>query len=260
MPPRASPSPPQGGAAGGPAKPDPRRPLGYSGSSVAGDAKRGGTTETIRILVADDHPLFREGVVHSLASEPDFTVVGQAASGEEALRMARDLLPDVVLLDIGMQGWDGIVTAEKITTACPAARIMMLTVMEDEDKLLASFKAGARAYVLKGVSAHELGRVVRSVAQGEVYVTPSLAAGILVTLSRGGPAQHDPLGELTERESEILNFVVLGLTNREIGERLHLSEKTIKHYITNILEKLHVRSRVEAAMLAVRGAHRNEGH
>jgi DNA-binding NarL/FixJ family response regulator len=214
--------------------------------------------ESIRILVADDHPLFREGVVHSLASEPDIAVVGQAASGEEALRMARDLLPDVVLLDIGMQGWDGIVTAEKIRTACPATRIMMLTVMEDEDKLLASFKAGARAYVLKGVSAHDLARVVRSVAQGEVYVTPSLAAGILVTLSQG-QAPQDPLGELTERESEILNLVVLGLTNREIGDRLHLSEKTIKHYITNILEKLHVRSRVEAAMLAVRGARRHEG-
>ncbi|HXE48510.1 MAG TPA: response regulator transcription factor [Ramlibacter sp.] len=214
--------------------------------------------ESIRILVADDHPLFREGVVHSLASEPDLAVVGQAASGEEALRMARDLLPDVVLLDIGMPGWGGIVTAEKITIACPAARIMMLTVMEDEDKLLASFKAGARAYVLKGVSAHDLARVVRSVAQGEVYVTPSLAAGILVTLSRGH-APQDPLGELTERESEILNLVVRGLTNREIGDRLHLSEKTIKHYITNILEKLHVRSRVEAAMLAVRGARRDEG-
>jgi len=214
--------------------------------------------ESIRIVVADDHPLFREGVVHSLASEPDLAVVGQAASGEEALLLARDLLPDVVLLDIGMQGWGGILTAEKIRTACPATRIMMLTVVEDEDKLLASFKAGARAYVLKGVSAHDLARVVRSVAQGEVYVTPSLAAGILLTLSRT-PVPHDPLGELTERESEILNLVVGGLTNREIGERLHLSEKTIKHYITNILEKLHVRSRVEAAMLAVRGARHDEG-
>jgi DNA-binding NarL/FixJ family response regulator len=213
--------------------------------------------EKIRILVADDHPLFREGVVHSLTSEPGLTVVGQASCGEEALRMARDLLPDVAILDIGMQGWNGIVTAEKITAACPATRIMMLTVAEDEDKLLASFKAGARAYVLKGVSAHELARVVRSVAQGEVYVTPSLAAGILLTLSRDHThVPQDPIAELTERESEILNQVVRGLTNREIGERLHLSEKTIKHYITNILEKLHVRSRVEAAILAVGGPRR----
>jgi two-component system, NarL family, nitrate/nitrite response regulator NarL len=210
-------------------------------------------SESIRILVADDHPLFREGVVHSLTAEPDFSVVGQASTGEDALRMARDVLPDVVLLDIGMPGWGGILAAEKITTACPATRIVMLTVLEDEDKLLASFKAGARAYVLKGVSAHELARVVRSVAEGEVYVTPSLAAGILVTLSRGRSPQ-DPLEGLTERESEILKLVGRGLTNREIGEQFHLSEKTIKHYITNILEKLHVRSRVEAAMLAVRGS------
>ena len=206
--------------------------------------------EPISILVADDHPLFREGVVHSLASEPDIAIVGQAGSGEEALRLARDLLPDVVLLDIAMPGWGGLVTAEKITTACPATRIVMLTVFEDEDKLLAALKAGARGYVLKGVSARELANVVRATANGEVYVSPSLAAGILVALTRGRAA--DPLEELTERESEILTLVGQGLTNREIGERLHLSEKTIKHYITNILQKLQVRSRVEAALVAAR--------
>ena len=207
-------------------------------------------SEPIRVLVADDHPLFREGVVHSLASEPDLAIVGQAASGEEALRLARDLLPDVVLLDIGMPGWGGLVAAEKIATACPATRIVMLTVVEDEDKLLAAFKAGARGYVLKGVSARELASVVRATAHGEVYVSPSLAAGILVALTRGRPP--DPLEELTERELEILKLVGQGLTNREIGERVHLSEKTIKHYITNILQKLQVRSRVEAALVAAR--------
>jgi len=212
--------------------------------------------ERISLVVADDHPLFREGVVHCLASQPDLDVVGEASSGEEALGLVRDLVPDVVLLDISMPGWGGIVTAEKITIACPATKVMMLTVMEDESKLLAAFKAGARAYALKGISAHELARVVRSVVDGEVYVTPSLAAGILLALSHGA-APQDPLEELSERESEILKRVVEGLTNREIGERLHLSEKTIKHYITNILEKLHVRSRMEAAMLAVRGARRD---
>ena len=126
----------------------------------------------------------------------------------------------------------------------------MLTVFEDEDKLLAAFKAGARGYILKGVSARDLANVVRNVANGEVYVSPSLAAGMLMTLTRGRPA--DPLEELTEREHEILRLVGQGLTNREIGERLHLSEKTIKHYITNILQKLQVRSRVEAALLAAR--------
>ena len=206
--------------------------------------------EPISILVADDNPLFREGAVHSLRSEPDIVIVGQAANGEEALRLARELLPDVVLLDIAMPGWGGLVTAEKITTACPATRIVMLTVFEDEDKLLAALKAGARGYVLKGVSARELANVVRATANGEVYVSPSLAAGILVALTRGRAT--DPLEELTERESEILTLVGQGLTNREIGERLDLSEKTIKHYITNILQKLQVRSRVEAALVAAR--------
>jgi two-component system nitrate/nitrite response regulator NarL len=204
--------------------------------------------EQIRVLVVDDHPLFRQGVVHSLASDPGLAVVGETASGEEALKLARELLPDVVLLDISMPGWNGLVTAEKITTACPATTIVMLTVSEDKDKLFAAFKAGARAYVLKGVSARELTQVVRAAANGEVYVSPSLASEMLVSLT-----QHqapDPMQELTQREREILGLIGSGMTNREIGERIFLSEKTIKHYVTNILQKLQVRSRVEAALLA----------
>ncbi len=208
-------------------------------------------SEPIRVLIADDHPLFRDGVAHSLASEPDMTVVGQAANGEEALRLARDLLPDVLLLDIAMPGKGGLAAAAAIAAACPAAKIVMLTVSEHEDDLLAAFKAGARGYVLKGVSARELANVVRTVAAGEVYVSPALAAGMLVELAHGRPP--DPLSELTEREREILRLVAEGLTNREIGERLHLAEKTVKHYMTNVLGKLHVRSRVEAALLAARG-------
>lgn len=204
--------------------------------------------DSINILVVDDHPLFRQGVVNSLQMDPEFKVVGETDSGQEALALARKLLPDVVLLDISMPGWSGIVTAEKIAMACPATVIVMLTGSDDKDKLLAALKAGARAYVLKGVSAKELASVVRSAVAGEVYVSPSIAAEMLVSLTQG--QAPDPLQELTDREREILALIGTGLTNREIGERIFLSEKTIKHYVTNILQKLQVRSRVEAALLA----------
>jgi DNA-binding NarL/FixJ family response regulator len=206
-------------------------------------------SDAISVLVVDDHPLFRQGVVHSLGAASDLTVVGEAVSGEEALKLARELLPDVVLLDISMPGWDGLVTAEKISTACPASAIVMLTVSEDKDKLLAAFKAGARAYVLKGVSAQELAQVIRGASRGDVYVSPSLAAEMLVSLTRPAP---DALQELTERESEILRLIGAGLTNREIGAKIILSENTIKHHVTNILHKLQVRSQVEAALFAAR--------
>jgi DNA-binding NarL/FixJ family response regulator len=207
-------------------------------------------TEPIRIVIADDHPLFREGVAHSLAAEPDLAIVGQAESGEETLHLAMDLVPDVVLLDIGMPGWGGLVTVEKLSQACPATKVVMLTAFEDEDRLLAAFKGGARGYVVKGVPAHDLANIVRMVAAGDVYVSRTLAASLLSELT--GKRPHDPLSELSEREGKILNLVAEGLTNREIGERVHLAEKTVKNHMTNILGKLCVRSRVEAALLATR--------
>ena len=207
-------------------------------------------TEPIRIVIADDHPLFREGVSHSLAAEPDLAVVGQAESGEETLRLAMDLVPDVVLLDIGMPGWGGLVTVEKLSQACPATKVVMLTAFDDEDRLLAAFKGGARGYVVKGVPARDLANIVRLVAAGEEYVSPKLAATMLRELT--GKRPQDPLSELSEREREILSLVAEGLTNREIAERVHLAEKTVKHHMTNILGKLRVRSRVEAALLASR--------
>lgn len=207
-------------------------------------------TNTIEILVVDDHPLFRQGVVNSLDMVPDFKVVGETSSGEDALALACKLMPDVVLLDVSMPGWNGIETAEKIALACPATAIVMLTAADDKDRLLAALKAGARGYVLKGVSAKELADVVRSACAGDVYVSPSIAAEMLVSLTKG--KAPDPLQELTDREREILELIGNGLTNREIGDKIFLSEKTIKHYVTNILQKLQVRSRVEAALLANR--------
>lgn len=205
--------------------------------------------DLLRVLVADDHPLFREGVVQTLSSQADIEVVSEAGSGEEAVRLATQLLPDLVVLDLGMPKGGGIAATRQIAASCPATAILILTVSEDPDDLLAALKAGARGYVLKGVPAHGLVHAVRAVTAGEVYVAPTLASSILHEMSR---PTVDPFDQLTPREREILELVAKGHTNREIGQKLYLAEKTVKHYMTNVLQKLHVRSRVEAALLAQR--------
>jgi DNA-binding NarL/FixJ family response regulator len=205
-------------------------------------------TERIRVVVADDHPMFRAGVVASLGAEPDIEVLAEGASADEAVRLATLHEPDVCLLDIAMPG-GGLRAASEITAALPQTRVIMLTVSEDEDDLLAAMKAGASGYVLKGAAGSELVGVLRKVDAGEVYVAPGLAWGLLRELSRPRSA---PLDELTAREREVLELVAAGLSNQEIGDRLSLAEKTIKHYMTSILGKLRVRSRVEAALLAYR--------
>ena len=210
-------------------------------------------SNTIRVLLADDHPLFREGVAHSLSVEPDFEVIAQASSGEEAVEMVHSMHPDIALLDVSMTGMGGIAAAAKISASAPTVRIMMLTVSENRENLMAALKAGAHGYVLKGVSASELRAITRRVAGGEAYVTPALAADMLTEFSNPHPI--DSFSELTPRETTILQLLSQGLTNKEIGERTFLAEKTVKHYMTSILQKLHVRSRTEAALIAMqRGA------
>jgi two-component system nitrate/nitrite response regulator NarL len=206
-------------------------------------------SEPIRVIVADDHPMFRAGVAASLGAADEVELVGQAEDASGALALVREHLPDIALLDINMPG-SGLAAARDITTACPATRVVMLTVSEDEDDLLAAMKAGASGYVLKGAGPAELIGVLRAVNAGEVYVAPALAWQLLREMSK--PRSSSPLDELTSREREVLELVAQGFTNLEIGERLSLAEKTIKHYMTNILGKLHVRSRVEAALLAYR--------
>jgi DNA-binding NarL/FixJ family response regulator len=209
-------------------------------------------SDPIRILLADDHPLFREGVAHSLAAADDLEVVAIASTGEQAVEMAQRLRPDVVLLDITMPGIGGIAAAAQIVATLPETRIVMLTVAENEDSLMAALKAGAHGYVLKGVSAAEFRSITRRVAAGEAYVTPALAAEMLAEFSRPRPA--DSFSALTVRETGVLELLSNGLTNREIGERLHLAEKTIKHHMTSILQKLQVHTRTEAAVIALRHA------
>jgi DNA-binding NarL/FixJ family response regulator len=202
--------------------------------------------DPLRVIVADDHPLFLDGVAGSL-SAAGLAVVGRATTAADAVRLAREHRPDMALLDVAMPG-GGLRAAREIAAACPATKIVMLTVSEDEDHLLAALQAGAAAYVLKGVSARELVGVLRAAHAGEVYTAPTLAGRLLGQLTR--PRPSDPLDELTVRERAVLELVAAGLGNQEIGARLGLAAKTVKHYMTNILAKLQVRSRVEAALVA----------
>ena len=207
--------------------------------------------EKIRIVLVDDHPLFREGVAATLASEPDLEVVGQGVSAGDAVRLVKDLLPDIVLLDISMPG-SGIEAARQIAVSCPVVKIVMLTVSEHDDNVTAALQAGARGYILKGVGGEELVGIVKAVDRGESYVSPDLAARLLIDMQSGGKgdAPADPVSTLTMREEQILRLVSRGLSNKEVGRDLDLQEKTVKHYMTNILQKLQVRNRVEAALLA----------
>ncbi len=208
-------------------------------------------TDTFQVVIVDDHPLFREGVAGTLCAESDIEVVGQGETAADALRLGAELLPDILLLDISIPG-GGLTVIPKIAAACPVTKIVMLTASEEEDDVVAALKAGARGYIVKGVAARELVRILRSIQAGEAYVTPTLAASLLSIMSGRQPGQHedDPIQDLTERERQILELVAAGESNKEIGLALALSEKTVKHYMTNILQKLHVSNRVQAALLA----------
>ncbi len=212
-------------------------------------------SDRIQVAVVDDHPLFREGVANTLAASPYIEVVGQGETAEDAIRLAGDLLPDILLLDISMKG-GGINAAREISAAYPVVKLVMLTVSEREEDVAASLKAGARGYILKGVTARDLVTAVQSIHAGESYVTPTLAANLLLEWQEGQGGTDiptTPLDELTERERQILELLATGCSNKEIARDLDLREKTVKHYMTNILQKLQVRNRVEAALIAQKG-------
>ena len=212
-------------------------------------------TDRLRVVIIDDHTLFRDGLSTILGNEMDIEVVGQGGSAEEAVRIARDLLPEIILLDIDIPG-GGLEAARVIANDCPVTKIVILTASEDDDHLISALKTGATAYILKGVAARELVRILHAVAAGESYVPPALAASLLLEMHESSAHKQklpeNPLNELTGREREILEGLAAGLSNKEIGQKLFLSEKTVKHYMTNILQKLQVRNRVEAALLAQR--------
>ena len=206
--------------------------------------------KVIRLVLVDDHPIYREGVARTLADAGGIEVVGQAADGEAAVAVIAECQPDLVLLDISMPKGGGLPALARITQLAHPPKVAMLTASEEDDDLMQAMRLGALGYVLKGVGAGELVGVVRGLADGQSYVSPSLAGRLLVGM-RGKPGvAANPLEDLTKREEDILRLVAQGLSNREVGQTLDLQEKTVKHYMTAILQKLHVRNRVEAAMLA----------
>lgn len=200
----------------------------------------------IRIAVIDDHPLFREGVTRSLSEIDGFEIIGEGGSKDDALRIAEHLQPDVMLIDISMPG-GGLNALRPILDISPSQKIVMLTVSEANDDVTAALRGGAKGYVLKGIGSRALADVIRTVAAGESYVAPTLSAKLLS--DPPAPASDgDPIASLTTREHDVLQLVGTGLSNKEVARKLDLHEKTIKHHMTQIMAKLGVSNRTEAAM------------
>ncbi|MEE1612492.1 response regulator transcription factor [Microvirga sp. CF3016] len=209
-------------------------------------------TGRIRVSVVDKHPLFRDGVIRALSSQPDIEVVGHGVSVWDAIDTARRSRPDVIVLDCSTM--DGTMEAvESILQQHPSISILVLADKAEEEHVYKALKRGVRGYLLKGSSGIELVQTVRVLCQGQSFISPSLAAKLLMRAGPGAMSEargSSQLPHLTPREQQILSILVQGRSNKEIGNKLELSEKTIKHHLTNILQKLRVRNRVEAALLA----------
>ncbi|MDK1374554.1 MULTISPECIES: response regulator transcription factor [unclassified Sinorhizobium] len=205
-------------------------------------------TAAIRVAVIDDHPLFREGVTRSLSEIDGFEIVAEGSSRDDALRIAQNLSPDVMLLDISMPG-GGLNAIPLILELVPLQKIVMLTVSEAGDDVTAALNGGAKGYVLKGIGSRALADVIRTVASGDSYVAPTLSAKLLSNPSPAAVSKSDLIAELTAREHEVLRLVASGMSNKQVARKLDLQEKTVKHHMTQIMTKLGAANRTEAAMV-----------
>lgn len=211
---------------------------------------------TYSLMLVDDQILFREGLGSLVAHWDDFYIVGEASNGVEAVEMAAELLPDIILMDISMPLMDGLEATREIGRKLPTSRVLILTISEDEGNLFEAIKAGASGYVLKDTPARRLHSYLQSVMHGEAPMSGAMAAKVLEEFGKINDPSRESFTEdedtLSDREREVLKHVSEGLTNQEIGERLCLSENTIKKHLANVLDKLHLRNRVQAAVYAVR--------
>lgn len=210
---------------------------------------------TIRVLVVDDHSLFRKGVAAALADYSDIQLVGEASDGQQALTKAGEMDPDVVLMDISMPGMDGLEATKRIKTEHPDIKIVILTIAEEDQNLFEAIKSGAQGYLLKNVEPRELAEMLRGVFRGEAPISRTMASKILAEFARQAQdtsAGDQPGAHLTRREREVLGLVASGSTNKEIAIALGISRSTVKNHLQNILEKLHLDNRVQAAAFALR--------
>jgi NarL family two-component system response regulator LiaR len=210
-----------------------------------------GTMDTISVLLVDDHRVVRQGLRDFLELQDGIEVIGEAASGEEGVKAAQELLPDVVLMDLVMPGIDGVETTRRVKTVSPSSRIIVLTSFADDDKVFPAIKAGAISYLLKDVQPEELARAIRAAQRGEAVLHSEVAAKLMQEFSAPRPAD-DPVEQLTEREMDVLRLIAKGKSNKEIADTLIISEKTVKTHVSNILSKLHLADRTQAAIYALR--------